>query len=149
MVSGAVGLACSLIINSLNSALAIQQNRDPIGYTKRTRRYSPVKSTSIGSFQGKIEAASSPDAEVELQDSVSGSGSHRGVSKFDPNLSPQHSVIEVSAEQLAEDVLMRSLMAVERRIGPIRWESVGECREQTLIALPLQELADKGRQVPH
>lgn len=75
--------------------------------------------------------------EVEHQHQDPVGGGHRGVSKFDPNLSPQHSVIEVSADQLAEDVLMRSLMTVERRVEPIRWGNLNEPYQEVELSMPL------------
>lgn len=72
---------------------AIQQNRDPIGYTKRTRRYPTIKSV----------AAVTP----VLPSSLSNGN--------------KASLNEGSAiEQRAEDILLQNLMEVETHIEKIR-----------------------------
>lgn len=76
--------------------LAIQQNRDPIGYTKRTRRYPPVKSTSTNNM-GVSPSMAVPQSQ-----------------------SPQQSVNELTAEQMAEDVLLTTLMQVENQVEKLR-----------------------------
>jgi nuclear factor 4 len=69
---------------------AIQQNRDPIGYTKRTRRYPPVKSIAPNNLLS------------QCQDS------------------PTQSVNEITPEQVAEDLLLQQLQTVESHVKTIR-----------------------------
>uniref|UniRef100_A0A7E4W9D9 NR LBD domain-containing protein n=1 Tax=Panagrellus redivivus TaxID=6233 RepID=A0A7E4W9D9_PANRE len=76
---------------------AIQQNRDPIGYTKRTRRYTNIKS---GSTAAPIVPRSQPGS----NESRLSTESHNAL----------------VAEHLAEDALLQSLMQVERDIEKIR-----------------------------
>src|SRR5690606_3068984 len=75
---------------------AIQQNRDPIGYTKRTRRYPAIKSV----------AAVTPI----LPSSISNGNRAHSIDSNDP----------WSPEQQAEDILLQNLMEVETHIEKIR-----------------------------
>ncbi|KAI1729057.1 zinc finger, c4 type (two domains) domain-containing protein [Ditylenchus destructor] len=52
---------------------AIQQNRDPIGYTKRTRRYPPIKSQSSGSGihqDSPLQSVSETSPEQSVEDAM-------------------------------------------------------------------------------
>ncbi|CAD5222099.1 unnamed protein product [Bursaphelenchus xylophilus] len=75
---------------------AIQQNRDPIGYTKRTRRYPPVKQIDI----------SSP--------SISNPGSSSPLNIVSPILS------QPKLEGNYEDEIFNDLCRVEKYINPLR-----------------------------
>jgi hypothetical protein len=75
---------------------AIQQNRDPIGYTKRTRRYPATK----------IVATVPPVITNNAQTSNPVS-----IEPIDPTWNPEHQ---------AEDILLQNLMQVERHIESIR-----------------------------
>jgi nuclear factor 4 len=75
---------------------AIQQNRDPIGYTKRTRRYPATK----------IVATVPPVITNNAQTSNPVS-----IEPIDPTWNPEHE---------AEDILLQNLMQVERHIESIR-----------------------------
>jgi len=75
---------------------AIQQNRDPIGYTKRTRRYPAIKSVT----------AVTPI----LPSSISNGTRAHSIDSNDP----------WSPEQQAEDILLQNLMEVETHIEKIR-----------------------------
>uniref|UniRef100_A0AC34QKG8 Uncharacterized protein n=1 Tax=Panagrolaimus sp. JU765 TaxID=591449 RepID=A0AC34QKG8_9BILA len=75
---------------------AIQQNRDPIGYTKRTRRYPASKSV----------AAVTPI----LPSSISNGNRQRSTESSEPWTPEQH----------AEDILLQNLMEVETHIEKIR-----------------------------
>uniref|UniRef100_A0A1I7ZD25 Nuclear receptor domain-containing protein n=1 Tax=Steinernema glaseri TaxID=37863 RepID=A0A1I7ZD25_9BILA len=77
---------------------AIQQNRDPIGYTKRTRRYPPVKNV-----------ASVPKTDLSLASSIA----------VDQG-SPTQSVVEMTPEQLAEDHLLQALKETEEKLAVVR-----------------------------
>ncbi|TKR77080.1 hypothetical protein L596_018119 [Steinernema carpocapsae] len=79
---------------------AIQQNRDPIGYTKRTRRYPPVKSVP--------QIYSKPDMSLASSIAIANQGS------------PQQSVNEMTPEQLAEDQLLTSLKDTEEKLAIVR-----------------------------
>lgn len=77
---------------------AIQQNRDPIGYTKRTRRYPAAKLVAtLPSLAASIAQTSNTSLSTE---------------PVDPSWNPEH---------LAEDILLENLMHVEKHIESIRY----------------------------
>uniref|UniRef100_A0A914DVY7 Uncharacterized protein n=1 Tax=Acrobeloides nanus TaxID=290746 RepID=A0A914DVY7_9BILA len=78
---------------------AIQQNRDPIGYTKRTRRYPPIKNVSTSSNSSLLSPGNPHSVETH---------------------SPQESVMEVKTEQMLEDFLFHRLCAVEVHVEKLR-----------------------------
>uniref|UniRef100_A0A915DV99 Nuclear receptor domain-containing protein n=1 Tax=Ditylenchus dipsaci TaxID=166011 RepID=A0A915DV99_9BILA len=90
---------------------AIQQNRDPIGYTKRTRRYPPIKS-----------AQAIPSTSLGfVEDSASNSNSLGD---------------ENSPESIAEDMLMQELMDVEKNLKVVRSSQIPI--QKSLVDIVLQ-----------
>lgn len=101
------------------SLSAIQQNRDPIGYTKRTRRYPPLKVAGGNGANANRSIDRHSACPNDLHKSfVDGERNNSGQSE-----SPQ-SVFEVTPEQISEDRLMESLMKVESQISIIRYFSL-------------------------
>ncbi|CAD5216230.1 unnamed protein product [Bursaphelenchus okinawaensis] len=87
---------------------AIQQNRDPIGYTKRTRRYPPIKSVDHHS-----PAISNPGS--------SGSSVINVVSPEQQTLLQSHvNIVTPQVTSVYDDELFNNLCRVEQYVNPLR-----------------------------
>ncbi|KAI6177136.1 Nuclear hormone receptor family member nhr-10 [Aphelenchoides bicaudatus] len=94
---------------------AIQQNRDPIGYTKRTRRYPPVN----GAQPASVKSVSKPSNQF-------------------PNMSAG---IDATPEQIAEDSMLESLMRVESQVNLVR-NAEGVVHKSLMIAVTSPSIFD-------
>jgi hypothetical protein len=78
---------------------SIQQNRDPIGYTKRTRRYPSVNASQVSASKTIPKSTSN-------------------------NQFPQmSSSADATPEQKTEDMMLENLMRVESQINLVRYQS--------------------------
>ncbi|EYC05572.1 hypothetical protein Y032_0081g1452 [Ancylostoma ceylanicum] len=97
---------------------AIQQNRDPIGYTKRTRRYPPIKRVESGSEECSPKSSlsnpneSAEDAFLMYLTRVEGLAQTLRLSQFTSN---SHLIQAVTAPCLLVD---ENFMAVNSQVAP-------------------------------
>jgi hypothetical protein len=144
------------LMKNLNKSLAIQQNRDPIGYTKRTRRYPLVKqqhallgsafnsggcstsgtpfpdssSTPFPGSSSMAMAGCSSTSSASFMNSLGPGPSSSRASQHHQQPQPP-----MSAEQVQEDLLLQRLINVENILLTIR-QNANFLSDFTLAYLP-------------